>query len=1105
MSRGTGPLTIGLLFLIALTSALFLNQDFEKATDHITGMATDTITETKLVFVSSQAYNGSLGNLAGADAKCQQLANAANIPSLSSGSTFKAWLSTDYFNAKDRLTHWSTNYILRDGTIVANGWSDLIDGTLDHAINIDEKGNACTGTEYDMRVWTGTGTDGVDKFTGIPDNSFDCSNWTTNATVISACFGMCNRADSGWTYYSCQHCNYKQRVYCFQESGTYTPATTTTTTSTMTTTSSTTTTTALPDLTVESIWSEGGTIKYTIRNIGGAVTGTAYNGACSTLYVDGVATRSNYLYPFGAGETRTGNFSSASIYNWYCSGTSDTIMVHADCDNSIRESNENNNDLTLTWPCPGVTTTIPVTTTTSTISSLRYTCLGGNQKIGDVNTDGKIDSKDLDILTGVWNGSISIDTQNICCGDTDNDGVIGMWDVLDLSNFIMYQPNGFVRGYSCYQKENCTDGIDNDDDGKIDASDTADCGVTTTTTTVTIPAPTTSTIANCHTVPKWDWSYCTSSCKCNAGEGDCDTDAECNTGYCAQNVGTNYGQSIDMDMCENRGVTTTTQSTTTTSGVSTTTLPTCTDSDGGENIYVRGTAKAGTQEIIDNCNLKVWNGYNYQYNLVTSCSGEDCYDNEAVCNPSYGGVVGLKLIVCPYGCQDGACISPKPDLTITDVKWMPITPKPGDIVKINVTLINIGTGASAPTTVIAVDQNGWGNTAVMISLQPGQTGIAIVALSAQDIHTTYNPHDFIVRVDPSNAIDELKEDNNNKSFSMIVSSKVYTCTGGNQRIGDVNNDGKIDSKDLDILTAVWNGSISIGTQNVCCGDVDNDGVIGMYDVLALSNFIMYQPNGFVRGYSCSQKENCNDGIDNDKDGKIDASDTDCGATTTTTTMDSKCIGFQYFEFETHKLSKNTYEITILNGNNDIEITYLLVDKQSLSISPQNIPAQTIATIKGTGFSTTKNVGDQFSYEVAIKFDTPNIEGKVDTAICHGIIVGTEATTTTIAPPPPANDELTASDLIGISMKLEAMKVSFNRMKAVSDIIARYYEGVGNTQQKEKFERISEMFSNGIEKIDSLEILINENIDNIEPVREEINDGVYELRAYLNEILLEIVS
>lgn len=56
--------------------------------------------------------------------------------------------------------------------------------------------------------------------------------------------------------------------------------------------------------------------------------------------------------------------------------------------------------------------------------------------------------------------------------------------------------------------------------------------------------------ANCHSGSLWSWEYCTPGCPCKAGEGDCDTDSDCVTGHCAQNVGGDYGQSSNMDVCE---------------------------------------------------------------------------------------------------------------------------------------------------------------------------------------------------------------------------------------------------------------------------------------------------------------------------------------------------------------------------------------------------------------------------------------------------------------------------------------------------------------------------------------------------------------------------
>ena len=54
------------------------------------------------------------------------------------------------------------------------------------------------------------------------------------------------------------------------------------------------------------------------------------------------------------------------------------------------------------------------------------------------------------------------------------------------------------------------------------------------------------------TVALWNWDYCTANSPCDAGQGDCDVDTDCNTGYCALNVGTKYGQVSSMDVCEEK-------------------------------------------------------------------------------------------------------------------------------------------------------------------------------------------------------------------------------------------------------------------------------------------------------------------------------------------------------------------------------------------------------------------------------------------------------------------------------------------------------------------------------------------------------------------------
>ena len=103
----------------------------------------------------------------------------------------------------------------------------------------------------------------------------------------------------------------------------------------------------------------------------------------------------------------------------------------------------------------------------------------------------------------------------------------------------------------------------------------------------------------------------------------------------------------------------------------------------------------------------------------------------------------------------------------------------------------------------------------------------------------------------------------------------YVCTGGNQLIGDVNNDGVINTIDRTIITKVYQKTISTDNQDICCGDVNNDNKIDINDFLKVSNYILYQTKCFPRGYSCSLKENCADNRDNDCDKLIDGNDNDC--------------------------------------------------------------------------------------------------------------------------------------------------------------------------------------------------------------------------------------
>lgn len=172
----------------------------------------------KRVFVSSATYTGLLGpatnadaGFKGADAKCQALAKAAVLPGI-----FKAWVSGND-NTKDvkaRFTHSNLKYVLVTGTVIANNWNDLVDGSIAAPINVDENGNAVAGSD----VWTGTLSDG-----GVRDAGADCSSnvagssWEDETQFNAGGYGRTDQTDGRWTNTSQKQCLNTARLYCFQQ------------------------------------------------------------------------------------------------------------------------------------------------------------------------------------------------------------------------------------------------------------------------------------------------------------------------------------------------------------------------------------------------------------------------------------------------------------------------------------------------------------------------------------------------------------------------------------------------------------------------------------------------------------------------------------------------------------------------------------------------------------------------------------------------------------------------------------------------------------------------------------------------------------------------
>ena len=157
------------------------------------------------VFVSSARYNGNLGGLAGADAKCSQLAADAKL-----GGQWVAWVGTPGNSAKDRLTS-AGPWRLVNGPQVAANKADLVDGTIAAIIDRTENGVVVAPDgSWSGYVWTGT-------LWNFNADSMTCAQWTSASANDAAGVGKVQSTMVAlWTFENRSSCDKLQRLYCFE-------------------------------------------------------------------------------------------------------------------------------------------------------------------------------------------------------------------------------------------------------------------------------------------------------------------------------------------------------------------------------------------------------------------------------------------------------------------------------------------------------------------------------------------------------------------------------------------------------------------------------------------------------------------------------------------------------------------------------------------------------------------------------------------------------------------------------------------------------------------------------------------------------------------------
>jgi hypothetical protein len=97
---------------------------------------------------------------------------------------------------------------LQTPLIIANGFEDVIDGSLANSISFDEKFNSF----LNVIVWTNTNANGGALAT---DTIFSCGDWSGDG--VTAIVGDGNKSDESWTDFQPHACFSMAFLYCFQK------------------------------------------------------------------------------------------------------------------------------------------------------------------------------------------------------------------------------------------------------------------------------------------------------------------------------------------------------------------------------------------------------------------------------------------------------------------------------------------------------------------------------------------------------------------------------------------------------------------------------------------------------------------------------------------------------------------------------------------------------------------------------------------------------------------------------------------------------------------------------------------------------------------------
>lgn len=206
----------------AVDASVFDGSDASDAGDGFDGYVGPAF---RRAFISSGKWTANLGGVSGADALCQSAADTASL-----GGKWMAWVSTSSSTPKSRFVHSIVPWQLLDGTVIANDWSDLTSGSLEHNIDRDENDSLVVWSgsypSFTGIAWTSTYDDGTSMLSH--GSTSDCSGFTDGTSMTTSIYagvgyiGYTSGYQSDW-WSDAQgggggyQCFYSLSLYCFEQ------------------------------------------------------------------------------------------------------------------------------------------------------------------------------------------------------------------------------------------------------------------------------------------------------------------------------------------------------------------------------------------------------------------------------------------------------------------------------------------------------------------------------------------------------------------------------------------------------------------------------------------------------------------------------------------------------------------------------------------------------------------------------------------------------------------------------------------------------------------------------------------------------------------------